>query len=43
MIRILIVDDEALIRDGLRLMLSLFEDIEVVATASNGEEALKAV
>ncbi|MEO3111186.1 response regulator transcription factor [Turicibacter sanguinis] len=42
MIRILIVDDEALIRDGLRLMLSLFEDIEVVATASNGEEALKA-
>ena len=37
----MIVDDEALIRDGLKLMLSLFEDIEVVATATNGKEAFE--
>ena len=39
MIKLMIVDDEALIRDGLKLMLSLFKDIEVVATATNGKEA----
>lgn len=41
MAKIMIVDDETLIRDGLKLMLSLFEDIEVVATATNGKEAFK--
>lgn len=41
MIKLMIVDDEALIRDGLKLMLSLFKDIEVVATATNGKEAFE--
>ena len=41
MAKIIIVDDEALIRDGLKLMLSLFEDIEVVATATNGKKAFE--
>ncbi len=31
-IKLLIVDDEKLIRDGLKIMLSTFEDIEVVDT-----------
>lgn len=35
----LIVDDDALIRDGLKVLLELEEDITVVATASNGQEA----
>lgn len=38
MAKIIIVDDEMLIRDGLKLMLSLFEDIEVIGTAINGKE-----
>ena len=41
MIKLMIVDDEALICDGLKLMLSLFKDIEVVATATNGKEAFE--
>ena len=40
-IKILIADDEELIREGLKLMLSIYDDIEVVATANNGYEALK--
>ena len=40
-IKLLIVDDERLIREGLRLMLSTFPDIEVVATASDGYEGLE--
>ena len=40
-IKLLIVDDERLIREGLRLMLSTFEGIEVVATAEDGYEALE--
>ena len=40
-IKVLIVDDEKLIREGLKIMLSIFPDIEIVDTASNGYEALK--
>lgn len=40
-IKILIVDDEKLIREGLKIMLSTFEDIEVVDTAENGYKALE--
>lgn len=40
-IRLLIVDDEKLIREGLKIMLSLFEDIEVVGLAENGYKALE--
>lgn len=37
--KILLVDDEILIREGLKILLSTYEDIEVVGTCSNGEEA----
>lgn len=40
-IKLLIVDDEKLIREGLRIMLSIFEDIDVVGTAGNGYKALE--
>ena len=39
-IRILIVDDHPLVRDGLRVMLSLAPDIEIAGEATNGKEAL---
>jgi len=40
-LKILIVDDDALIRDSLNIILSLEEDFQVVGTASNGAEALQ--
>ncbi|HET8756414.1 MAG TPA: response regulator transcription factor [Solirubrobacteraceae bacterium] len=40
MIRVLIADDHAVVRQGLRTFLDLQEDIEVVAEAADGEEAL---
>lgn len=40
-LKVLIVDDEALIRDSLKLILGLEEDIEVVGTAKNGQEAVE--
>ncbi len=43
MIRVLIVDDEALVRTGLRMILEAAGDIEVVAEAENGAEAVTAV
>jgi DNA-binding NarL/FixJ family response regulator len=39
-IKVLIVDDHQVIREGLRRMLSLEKDIQVVGEASNGEEAV---
>ncbi|WP_327250296.1 response regulator transcription factor [Streptomyces sp. NBC_01244] len=42
MIRVVVVDDEALVRSGFGLILGAAEDIEVVATASGGD-ALDAV
>jgi DNA-binding NarL/FixJ family response regulator len=39
-IRVLIVDDQALFREGLEILLSLHQDIEVVGQASNGQEAV---
>jgi two-component system, NarL family, response regulator LiaR len=42
-IRIVIADDHAVVRQGLRTFLALQEDMEVVAEASDGEEALAAV
>jgi DNA-binding NarL/FixJ family response regulator len=41
MIRVLIVDDQALIRGGFRLILEAQADIEVVGEASDGREGLK--
>lgn len=39
--KVLIVDDDALIREGLKILLELEDDIEVTGTASNGLEALE--
>lgn len=43
MIRVCIVEDQTLVREGLRSMLSLADDIAVIAEAEDGEEALKVV
>jgi DNA-binding NarL/FixJ family response regulator len=40
MIRVLIVDDHAVVRRGLEQMLDTADDIEVAGTASNGAEAV---
>ncbi|MFE9443432.1 response regulator [Streptomyces sp. NPDC006602] len=40
MIRVLLVDDQPLIRSGFRALLDLEDDIEVVAEAAHGEEGL---
>lgn len=39
MIKIVVADDQNLMRDGLKTILDLEEDFEVVGTASNGREA----
>ncbi len=39
--RILLADDHAVLRSGLRLLLSAEADMEVVGEASNGQEALQ--
>lgn len=43
MIRVLLADDEQLIREGLRLILDLQPDIDVVGEAADGEEALRRI
>jgi DNA-binding NarL/FixJ family response regulator len=43
MIRVCIVDDQTLVRQGIRSLLGLASDIEVVAEAADGEEALAVV
>ncbi|MDT8718901.1 response regulator transcription factor [Clostridium sp. 19966] len=40
-IKIALVDDERLITEGLKIILSSYEDLEVVGTGENGKEALK--
>jgi DNA-binding NarL/FixJ family response regulator len=40
-IRVLVADDQRLVRDGIASLLSIQEGIEVVGTASNGEEAVE--
>ena len=40
MIKVMIVDDQGLIRDGLKMILSLSNNIEVIGEALNGNEAL---
>ena len=39
-IRIMIVDDHLMVRDGLKVFLSVYDDIEVVGEANDGEGAL---
>jgi NarL family two-component system response regulator LiaR len=39
-IAVMIVDDHLMVRDGLKVFLSVYEDIEVIGEAPNGVEAL---
>ena len=39
--KILICDDQAVVRDGLELLLQLERDIKVVGTASDGAQAVE--
>ena len=41
-IRVLIADDHAILREGVRALLRLSDDIEVVGEASDGREAIEA-
>jgi DNA-binding NarL/FixJ family response regulator len=41
-LRLLIADDEAMVRSGLRLLIESEQDIEVVAEAADGAEAVEA-
>lgn len=41
MIRIVLADDHAVVRDGLRVLLQAQPDIEVVGDVANGREAMR--
>src|SRR5436190_20694105 len=40
-IQVLIADDQRVVRDGLNMLVALIEDVEVVATACDGAEAVR--
>ena len=40
-IRLLIVDDHKVVRNGLKVFISLYDDIEVVGEARNGQQAVE--
>ncbi len=40
-IRVVIVDDHVLVRSGLEVVLGMFDDIELVAQAGDGDEAVR--
>ncbi len=40
-IKVLVVDDHAILRDGIRALLSLHEDMEIIGEASEGKEAVE--
>lgn len=42
-IKLMLVDDQSLIREGLSMLLSFCDDIEIVGEASNGKEAIELV
>ena len=40
-VRVMVVDDQQLMRDGISSLLSIQENIEVIGTAANGQEAIE--
>ena len=40
-IRVLIADDQRVVRDGLSMLVGLIDDVEVVGTACDGAEAVR--
>lgn len=42
-IRVLIVDDQQLILEGLEMMLSIYDQIQIVGASTNGKEALNQI
>ena len=43
MIRVCLVEDQTIVREGLKTLLGLVDDIEVVAEARDGEEAVRLI
>ena len=43
MIGVVIVDDQRVVRDGLAMLVGLFDEVEVVGVAADGEEALAVI
>ena len=43
MIRTFVVDDQTLVREGLKSLLALVDDIEVIGEATDGSEAIEAI
>lgn len=41
MIKVLIVDDHLLVRNGIKTIMGIYDDIEVIGEAENGKEALE--
>ena len=41
MIRVLLADDQRIVREGLATLLGLLDDVEVVGTAADGDEAVR--
>ena len=42
-VRVLLVDDHAMVRQGLRSMLESYDDVDIIGDASNGEEAISTI
>ncbi len=43
MIRLLLVDDQTLVRQGLKVLLEVHEDLKVIGEAENGRQAVEQV
>lgn len=43
MIKIMIADDQELIRESLKIVLNMSPDMKVIATAENGIEAMESI
>ena len=40
-IRVLVVDDHAIMRDGIRALLDIYDEVEIIGEASEGKEAIE--